>query len=99
MNRSLRYFLLGAGSAAAGIAGPFVQDNHSHSALGILRGLHFQSPRAQGKLVRVASGAVFDVVVDIRADSPTFAAWFGIELSAENHLMLWAPGARVPDPD
>jgi len=77
--------------AETGIPGPFVQDNHSHSALGVLRGLHFQAPRAQGKLVRVAGGAVFDVVVDIRADSPTFAAWFGIELSAENHLMLWAP--------
>ena len=77
--------------AESGIPGLFVQDNHSHSALGVLRGLHFQAPRAQGKLVRVASGAVFDVVVDIRRDSPTFAAWFGIELSAENHLMLWAP--------
>lgn len=76
---------------AVGVAGPFVQDNHSHSTVGILRGLHFQSPRAQGKLVRVASGAVFDIVVDIRTSSPTFAAWFGIELSAENHLTLWAP--------
>lgn len=76
---------------AAGVAGPFVQDNHSRSTVGILRGLHFQSPQAQGKLVRVAYGAVFDVVVDIRTSSPTFAAWFGIELSAENHLTLWAP--------
>lgn len=77
--------------AQAGVSGPFVQDNHSHSRRGVLRGLHFQSPRAQGKLVRVSAGAVFDVVVDIRRASPTFGAWFGIELSAENHLMVWAP--------
>jgi len=70
----------------------FVQDNHSRSARGVLRGLHFQKgPRAQGKLVRVTSGAVFDVAVDIRRDSPTFGRWVGAELSAENHRQLWVP--------
>jgi dTDP-4-dehydrorhamnose 3,5-epimerase len=77
--------------AQAGVTETFVQDNHSRSRRGVLRGLHFQSPRAQGKLVRVSAGAVFDVVVDIRRASPTFGAWFGIELTAENHLMLWSP--------
>jgi dTDP-4-dehydrorhamnose 3,5-epimerase len=70
----------------------FVQDNHSRSARGVLRGLHFQyAPHAQGKLVRVTSGAVFDVAVDIRRSSPTFGRWVGMELSAENNRQLWIP--------
>ena len=77
--------------AAAGIDAAFVQDNHSRSAKGILRGLHYQSPAAQGKLVRVTRGAVFDVAVDLRRASPTFGRWVGAELSAANHAMLWVP--------
>ena len=69
----------------------FVQDNHSKSAKGVLRGLHYQTQHAQGKLVRVVQGAVFDVVVDIRKGSPTFGRWFGQELSAENKKQLWIP--------
>ncbi|WP_374428053.1 dTDP-4-dehydrorhamnose 3,5-epimerase [Ideonella dechloratans] len=70
----------------------FVQDNHSRSAKGVLRGLHFQkAPHAQGKLVRVTAGAVFDVAVDIRKDSPTFGRWVGVELSADNHRQFWIP--------
>ncbi|MGN6529583.1 MAG: dTDP-4-dehydrorhamnose 3,5-epimerase [Burkholderiaceae bacterium] len=70
----------------------FVQDNHSRSARGVLRGLHFQrGEKAQGKLVRVVAGAVFDVAVDIRRDSPTFGRWVGVELSADNHRQLWVP--------
>ena len=70
----------------------FVQDNHSSSARGVLRGLHFQrAPRAQGKLVRVVAGAVFDVAVDIRRDSPSFGRWVGVQLDAENHRQLWIP--------
>ncbi len=70
----------------------FVQDNHSRSTRGVLRGLHFQrGEHAQGKLVRVTSGAVFDVAVDIRPDSATFGRWVGVELSAENHRQLWVP--------
>jgi dTDP-4-dehydrorhamnose 3,5-epimerase len=70
----------------------FVQDNHSRSARGVLRGLHFQkSPHAQGKLVRVTQGSVFDVAVDIRPSSPTFGRWVGAELSAENNRQLWIP--------
>jgi dTDP-4-dehydrorhamnose 3,5-epimerase len=70
----------------------FVQDNHSRSARGVLRGLHFQlEPHAQGKLVRVAAGAVFDVAVDIRPGSPTLGQWVGVELNAENHRQLWIP--------
>lgn len=70
----------------------FVQDNQSMSARGVLRGLHFQiGPKAQGKLVRVVKGAVFDVAVDIRSDSPTFGQWVGFELSEFNHRQLWIP--------
>jgi dTDP-4-dehydrorhamnose 3,5-epimerase len=70
----------------------FVQDNHSRSARGVLRGLHFQKgERAQGKLVRVVAGAVFDVAVDIRRDSPTFGRWVGAELNADNHRQMWVP--------
>ena len=70
----------------------FVQDNHSRSAKGVLRGLHYQlPPQAQGKLVRVASGAVFDVAVDMRPGSPTYGRWIGVELSADNHRQLWIP--------
>jgi dTDP-4-dehydrorhamnose 3,5-epimerase len=70
----------------------FVQDNHSRSRRGVLRGLHFQrAPHAQGKLVRCVSGAVFDVAVDLRAGSPTYGRWDGVELSADNHRQLWVP--------
>lgn len=77
--------------AAAGIGGPFVQDNHSHSTLHTLRGLHYQIRQPQGKLVRVTRGAVFDVAVDIRRSSPRFGQWVGVTLSEENHQMLWVP--------
>lgn len=76
---------------SAGIANEFVQDNHSRSAQGILRGLHYQTEYTQGKLVRVTSGAVYDVAVDIRKSSPTFGQWVGVELSDSNHRMLWVP--------
>ena len=70
----------------------FVQDNHSRSAKGVLRGLHYQlPPHAQGKLVRVTQGSVFDVAVDIRHGSPTFGKWVGMELSGANHKQLWIP--------
>jgi len=69
----------------------FVQDNHSRSSQGVLRGLHYQLNQPQGKLVRVVSGAVFDVAVDLRRSSPHFGRWVGYELSAENHRMLWIP--------
>ena len=77
--------------AELGIPGPFVQDNFSRSAKGILRGLHFQQPNAQGKLVQVLAGAVYDVAVDIRRGSPTFGKWVGVELSADNRRQLWVP--------
>lgn len=77
--------------AAVGISGPFVQDNYSRSAKGTLRGLHFQEPRAQGKLVQVLAGAVYDVAVDVRRGSPTFGKWVGVELSADNRRQLWIP--------
>lgn len=79
------------GYREAGIGGPFVQDNYSRSAKGILRGLHFQEPNPQGKLVQVFEGAVFDVAVDIRKGSPNFGNWVGVELSDENHRQLWIP--------
>ncbi|MCP4669954.1 MAG: dTDP-4-dehydrorhamnose 3,5-epimerase, partial [Desulfobacula sp.] len=69
----------------------FVQDNHSRSSQGILRGLHYQINQPQGKLVRVISGEVFDVAVDLRKSSPTFKRWVGVELSAENKKILWVP--------
>jgi dTDP-4-dehydrorhamnose 3,5-epimerase len=69
----------------------FVQHNHSRSAAGVLRGLHYQIQHPQGKLVRVISGEVFDVAVDIRRSSPTFGAWFGTHLSAENKRQMWVP--------
>ena len=77
--------------AATGVQRTFVQDNHSRSAKGVLRGLHYQVQHPQGKLVRVTQGRVFDVAVDIRPDSPTRGQWFGLELSAENHKQLWIP--------
>ena len=74
-----------------GIVDAFVQDNHSRSSHGVLRGLHFQEPNPQGKLVRCTRGALFDVAVDIRTGSPHFGKWFGVELSEENKKMLWVP--------
>ena len=75
----------------AGLPRRFVQDNLSFSARGVLRGLHYQNPDAQGKLLYVLSGEVFDVAVDIRAGSPTFGEWAGVTLSEENHRQLWIP--------
>lgn len=77
--------------AEAGLDMAFVQDNHSRSQKGVLRGLHFQKPGTQGKLVRVTSGAVFDVAVDLRRSSPHFGQWVGVELSADNKRMFWVP--------
>lgn len=77
--------------AGAGLNLNFVQDNHSRSQKGVLRGLHFQNPGPQGKLVRVTNGAVYDVAVDLRASSPTFGQWVGVELSAANKRMFWVP--------
>ena len=78
--------------AANGIAEQFVQDNHSVSSRGVLRGLHFQtSPHAQGKLVRVVAGAVWDVAADLRPGSATYGQWYGLELSAENRVQFYLP--------
>lgn len=77
--------------AEAGLALDFVQDNHSRSRRGVLRGLHYQLENPQGKLVRVSLGAVFDVAVDVRRSSPHFGRWVGVELSEDNHRMLWIP--------
>ena len=77
--------------AITGLDVDFVQDNHSRSARGILRGLHYQIRRPQGKLVRVVRGAVFDVSVDLRRSSPTFGQWVGVELTEDNHRQLWVP--------
>ncbi|OJA26963.1 dTDP-4-dehydrorhamnose 3,5-epimerase [Burkholderia ubonensis] len=77
--------------AAVGSGVEFVQDNHSRSAKGVLRGLHYQIRRAQGKLVRVVEGEVLDVAVDIRKSSPNFGKWVGVRLSEENHRQLWVP--------
>ena len=76
---------------ATGLQRHFVQDNHSKSSKGVLRGLHYQVQHPQGKLVRVIQGVVFDVVVDIRPSSKTFGQWFGLDLSAENKKQLWIP--------
>ncbi len=90
-----RGFFLESWNAAtfrdAGFDLDFVQDNHSRSARGILRGLHYQLEHTQGKLVRLTSGAVFDAVVDMRNDSPSLGKWFGTTLSADNRQMLWVP--------
>jgi len=74
-----------------GIEETFVQDNHSFSTRNVIRGLHYQASHPQGKLVRVVSGEVFDVVVDLRKSSPTFGKWHGVRLSEENHYLLWIP--------
>lgn len=76
---------------ATGLDVAFVQDNHSRSARGVLRGLHYQIQQTQGKLVRVTQGCVFDVAVDIRKSSPTFGRWVGVELSAANYRQCWIP--------
>lgn len=76
---------------AAGIDAKFVQDNHSRSAQWTLRGMHLQVEHTQGKLVRVTAGTVFDVVVDLRRSSPSFGQWWGVELSDQNHSMVWVP--------
>ena len=77
--------------AGAGIAGPFLQDNHSGSQQGILRGLHYQIRQAQGKLVRTVAGDIYDVAVDLRRNSPTLGRWVGTLLSAKNKKQLWIP--------
>ena len=77
--------------AQLGLDLDFVQDNHSRSTRGVLRGLHYQQPNPQGKLVRVVAGRAWDVAVDLRACSPTFGRWVGVELSAENKRMFWVP--------
>jgi len=83
---------LRAFNEAVGYAVDFVQDNYSRSTRGVLRGMHYQlPPNAQGKLVRVTSGTVFDVAVDVRRSSPRFGKWVGVELSEENHRQLWIP--------
>ncbi|SEC86348.1 dTDP-4-dehydrorhamnose 3,5-epimerase [Pseudomonas kilonensis] len=76
---------------ATGCTLPFVQDNHSRSTRGVLRGLHYQIEQAQGKLVRVTAGEVLDVAVDIRHSSPTFGQWASVRLSAQNHRQMWVP--------
>ena len=78
-------------ASSTGLDVSFVQDNHSRSAQGVLRGLHYQLQQAQGKLVRVVRGSVFDVTVDIRKSSPTFGKWVGCELSEDNHRQFWVP--------
>jgi dTDP-4-dehydrorhamnose 3,5-epimerase len=75
----------------AGIRARFVQDNHSRSEKGVLRGLHYQICQPQGKLIRVIAGEIFDVAVDVRRNSPTFGQWEGVRLSAESHKLLWVP--------
>jgi dTDP-4-dehydrorhamnose 3,5-epimerase len=76
---------------ACAVSHTFVQDNHSRSSAGVLRGLHYQDPKPQGKLVRVISGEVFDVAVDLRKNSTTFGQWFGVYLNAQTHQQLWIP--------
>ncbi|MFV0680468.1 dTDP-4-dehydrorhamnose 3,5-epimerase [Ottowia sp.] len=80
---------------ATGLDIDFVQDNHSRSRQGVLRGLHYQIQQPQGKLVRVTQGAVFDVAVDVRRSSPTFGRWVGVELTADNHRQLWVPAGMA----
>jgi dTDP-4-dehydrorhamnose 3,5-epimerase len=81
---------------AVGRQTAFVQDNHSRSTRGVLRGLHYQlEPHAQGKLVRVTQGSVFDVAVDLRRSSPSFGRWVGVELTGENHRQLWLPAGMA----
>lgn len=87
----LESFNITAFESATGIVRSWVQDNHSRSTRGVLRGLHFQNPRPQGKLVRCTRGSVFDVAVDLRRSSRTFLEWFGVELSESNHRQLWIP--------
>lgn len=87
----LESFNARAFAEATGVDLPFVQDNHSRSAQGVLRGLHYQIQQAQGKLVRVVRGSVFDVAVDVRRSSPNFGRWVGVELSEDNHRQLWVP--------
>ncbi|MDR0224970.1 MAG: dTDP-4-dehydrorhamnose 3,5-epimerase [Burkholderiaceae bacterium] len=88
----LESFSQQAFNEATGTNHQFVQDNHSRSKKGVLRGLHYQlAPHAQGKLVRVVRGAVFDVAVDVRPGSPSFGQWVGAELSEDNHRQLWVP--------
>ena len=84
-------FNAAAFEAATGLKRQFVQDNHSKSQRGVLRGLHYQIQQPQGKLVRVAAGEVFDVAVDLRKSSPSFGRWFGTHLSAQNQRQLWIP--------
>jgi len=84
-------FNAAAFAAAVGRTVPFVQDNHSTSRRHVLRGLHYQEPQPQGKLVRVVVGSVFDVAADIRPGSPTFGRWVGVELTATNRRQLWVP--------
>ena len=79
---------------ATGLQADFVQDNHSRSRKGVLRGLHYQIQQPQGKLVRVMRSAVFDVTVDLRKSSPTFGQWAGVELSEENQRQFWIPAAH-----
>lgn len=76
---------------ATGLDPDFVQDNHSRSGRGVLRGLHYQIRQAQGKLVRVVRGSVYDIAVDLRRSAPTFGRWVGVELSEQNHRQLWVP--------
>jgi dTDP-4-dehydrorhamnose 3,5-epimerase len=87
----LESFNAAAFALATGVVADFVQDNHSRSSQGVLRGLHYQLQQPQGKLVRVVSGAVFDVAVDIRKSSPTFGRWVGVELTENNQRQLWVP--------
>jgi dTDP-4-dehydrorhamnose 3,5-epimerase len=78
--------------AEHGITGPFVQDNHSRSKRGTLRGLHLNNEKPQGKLVRCVEGAIWDVAIDVRRGSPQFGKWVGVQLDAEKHHQLWVPG-------
>ena len=87
----LESFNARAFAEATGVDLPFVQDNHSRSAQGVLRGLHYQIKQAQGKLVRVVRGSVFDVAVDVRRSSPNFGRWVGVELTEDNNRQLWVP--------